>query len=176
MSKPPARQVPSDDYTVVVEGEVYHPHEGEYVSLVGNPTIGELEGWDEFRRMAVEFDAIKGEPDEREKVGALLETTTRHLCALLARRIVGWTWTDDRGRPLVAPALDDPDDETQVVDATGLLKALTTDELYYLLRISRGEAPAERKNGTSSSPTSSSDTAPTPTRTRRGTAPNHTTG
>lgn len=136
MAKPKARRVPSDDCQVTIGGETYTPHEGEWVELLEGQTVAEISAAREFLDLQSKFDALQGEDDENRKVTALLDNAFTRLCSALAQRITAWSWTDDAGRPLPPP---DGSPEP--------IKNLRTEEVYYLLSCSKGEPPAERKNG-----------------------------
>lgn len=134
MAKPKLVRIVSDDCAITApDGAVYHPHEGEWVELFPIPSIGELQAFESMRRLGVEMEAVKGEPDEAARVAALLDPHFEQLCTLLAVRLVDWDWTDDAGRPLPKPT-------------TATLKLLRSEELYWLLNAQEGETPAQRKN------------------------------
>ncbi len=138
MGKPRPRHIPSDGCGVRIDGEVYYPHEGEWVELVASETIGELRARVAFARLGPELDAVKGEPDEGRQMNAIMEAHYASLTEHLAERIFEWSWTDLHGRPLPSPADGDG-------KPLGLLK-LRADELYWLLTATAPEAADERKN------------------------------
>lgn len=157
MSKPPLRHVPSDDCAVVVGGVPYYPHEGESLSLIGGATpIRLFQVLNRFRQASVQVEAMQDEPDGAVQIAELLDPQFDELCELLASRIVDWTWTDARGQPLPPPS----------ARAVALLE---NQEVLYLITVVQGEGPAERKNGSSSSPITSSATASPPTAAPRST-------
>lgn len=130
MAKPPPIRFPSDDCPLTLSGqqEICYPHVGEWVELLPVMSVGELQQVIRFER-------------EAERDGALDELF-ESLCEALAGRITAWSWTDLRGRPLPPP------------DSPAALKRLTSEELFWLLRVSRdGETETQRKNAGSGSPT-----------------------
>lgn len=151
MSKPPIRRVPSDDCVVTVDGVEYRPHEGEYVEIAGKPSIGALQALWHFRKSA---KAPQEEPPEGASAAALSEYNDRSigriseqfdaLCEVIARHVTGWNWTDGRGVPLPQP------------DGTPTpIKALESEELYWLESAIQGQTSAARKNALKpSAPTS----------------------
>lgn len=152
MSKPGARRYHTDDFAVVVDGVTYHPHEGEWVDIVGKPTVGEFRAYAGLARVGVEIQAVAGEPDEAMRTTGLMDKHFGAICESLARRVVDWSWTDDMGNPLPAPAGNPAAFET-----------LTDDELAYLMKVSQGETDAQRGNASRPSPTTSSATPSTGT-------------
>jgi len=136
MAKPQPRRIPSDDCEVTINGEVYTPHEGEYVEMLVGQTVSEISAARRFLELQPKFAALKGEDDENQQVTALLDDAFEGICKSLAGRVVSWNWTDDAGRPLPPP------------DGTsGPIKNLRAEEVYYLIGCAKGEPPAERKNG-----------------------------
>lgn len=144
MAKPVPRRIPSDDCAVIIDGAAIYPHEGEWVDIFSGISVGELQAMEHIRRLGVEISAVKGEQDEYQKTLQLLDPHYDELYACLAGRLVGWTWTDDRGR-----ALGDPSD-------LATLRKLRPEELYWLLFCVQGESPGQRKNGWRPSQTISS--------------------
>ena len=139
MAKPPPESIPSDDYEVTTaDGQVYRPHEGEWVLMYLDQTVEEVTAGEALARIGVEMQAAKGDKDEALKIGLLAEQHFAILCEALAERVVDWTWTDRRGRPLPKP------DGT-----TGPISKLSSDEMGYLLKVkaSRQESEPARKNG-----------------------------
>jgi len=80
-SKPPVapRRVSSDDLTVVIGGETYWPHAGEWVEFKGRPNVG----------LYVKL--------------LDLATTSQDSLKELHKYIVAWNWTDDAGVPYANP-------------------------------------------------------------------------
>lgn len=83
--KPPLtpRQVDSDDLAVVVGGDTYYPHEGEWVKFKGRPSMGL---WLKVKALG-----------EEESSGG------EEVYALLLNHIHSWSWTDDNGDPYENP-------------------------------------------------------------------------
>ncbi len=147
MGKPRPIRVPADDCAVTVGGATYYPHEGEWVDIFVGFPVGGWKALQTIFGLQAEIDAAKGEPDEAQRITALLEPHFDRLCTYLAERLVDWNWTDNRGRPLPVP---DGDPE--------LLKRLEAQELYWLLKAIQGQTPSEEKNASAPSPTISSAT------------------
>lgn len=148
MAKPHPKVIPSDDCVVTVDGEVFHPHEGETVTMYAGMTIGEQRAGIELQRLGVILASAEGDPDERLAAAEATGTMLRMICEGLADRVVAWTWTDKRGRPLPQP------------DGTPeAFERLDDDELRWLMNASRGETAAQRKNALGPSETTSSATA-----------------
>jgi hypothetical protein len=137
MAKPTAITVPSDDCVVTIGGKPYNVHEGETVTLVETaPTIRDQQALLAFHMLGPKVAAAEGDPEELQAILPLLDRALEDVCAMLAERVVDWTWTNDRGRPLPKP------------DGTGEpFKALRDDEVMYLIEVVKGESPAARKNG-----------------------------
>lgn len=148
MAKPPARRVPSDDYVVTVDGQDYAPHAGEWIDIIPGYTVGDMLDASRFQKLLDDRGSIGD--DEPEAMAEWLTRADRVLVDLAAsidRRLVGWSWTDARGRPLPTPTAD-------------VIASLTWAELNYLLRAVRGQvAEADRKNAGRPSRTTSSATA-----------------
>ncbi len=140
---PEAIRIPSDECTVTVGGKEYHVHRGQAVEIVGTRSVGEMKASWAFNRLSVEIDAVKVADDATDKAKdeanaktmALLEDHYDGLLEWMAKRIVTWDWTGLNGLPLPIP------------DGTpGPLLALSPEELFYLMRILRGEGTADEKN------------------------------
>lgn len=153
MAKPTPRRIPSDACEVVGADGPYHPHEGEWVEIVGTLTVGDIMALSALERYGVALQAAQGEPDEAIQSVRIMDQYFRQTCEGLARRVVAWSWTDDLGRPLPQPA-GNPE----------AFAALSPAELTYLIGLVRGEQPADRKNDSRPSPTTSSAIVSLPTR------------
>lgn len=157
MSKPPPRRIPSDDYKVTQDGIEYHAHEGEWVEFSGRPGLVSLERiWAFESVLADEHEPEK--PDAkasnktklayvaalnkyREERNAQIDSIFRDICVVLARHIVAWSWTDDRGEQMSQP---DGNPDT--------IRDLRADEILFLRDLlARNETKAERKNESSAS-------------------------
>lgn len=144
MSKPASKHVPSDDCAVLSEGQVYYPHEGEWVELIPMLSAGELRILNRLSRVVVELQAVTGEPGEGQKKLAILDDHLEPLTEYLASRVIAWNWTDAASRPLPQP------------DGTpGPLRRLSAEELVWLVNAGQ-ETKTERKNGLRPSETTSS--------------------
>lgn len=142
MAKPEARWVPSDDCEVEIDGEKYHLHEGERVSIIGAPTVKEMQVlWrfgrdDNFDPKPADDAPADVRQEWAERRTKQLDTMFEELCEVIGRRVTDWDWTDEAGRLLPKP------------DGTGEpMRNLHTDELYWLRALIRGETPGQRKNG-----------------------------
>ncbi len=149
MAKPKPQRVEANDCGVVIRGQLYFPHEGEWVELYAGMTVGEMHAIEGLRRLGVELQALQGEPGKQAEMLAVIDPQFDKLCELLADRVVDWNLADDRGRPLPKPdGTPEP------------FRRLRAEELLWLLAAAEGETPAQRKkdsrpSGTSSSATSS---------------------
>ena len=141
--KPQARQVPSDDCVVTIDGVDYALHEGESVTLVSGFSVGDIQLMKRFSSLQPQLDAAA---DSSEQIGITADTCNEIIDAL-SKRLLAWTWTDDAGRSLPQP-LGNP----------AAFTPLRIEELMYLALTVRGESPGERKNGSKPSRTSSSAT------------------
>jgi hypothetical protein len=137
---------------VTVDGELYQPHEGERVKISGSSSVGELQSFWSFNRLArMPAEDRPSEDAPVEEIRAYNDGVTERLsegfddlCSAIAQRVADWDWTDDEGRLLPKP------------DGTsGPLKRLRDEELYYLRDVIQGETAAQRKNGSKPSPTTS---------------------
>lgn len=138
MSKPGAERFPSDDFTVIVNGATYHPHEGEWVELFPDQSVAEILSHNALTRLGAKLKTVQGDPDEQVQVATAISEHFDTVCHQLAARVMAWTWTDRRGNPLPQP------------DGTiGPIASLSSEEMAYLLRLRsiRQETEAERKNG-----------------------------
>ena len=154
MAKPPPRRVPSDDFVTTVDGIDYHPHEGEWIEIVGTLSVAEYQATIRMSLIGVELSATD---DPREH----LSLTERHfeaICAGLAHHIVDWSWTDPFGAPLPSP-FNRPD----------VLQSLSPDELGYLIALVRDSESSARKNGSPPSPITSLVTGSRATAVKRST-------
>lgn len=149
MAKPLPQRFPSDDFEIVVDGETYHPHEGEWVEMFTDISVDDMLAGEGLARIGLEMEAARGDKDEVLRVAQLANEHFEVIIIGLADRLVDWTWTDRRGNPLPKP------------DGTpDLLRRLTNEEVAYLMTLKRSsqETPAERKNALRPSPITSSAT------------------
>lgn len=135
MAKPPIRRDCSD-FVVTVDGQEFHPHEGEWVEMSRSMTVKELRAFHRFQQFVTDMQASEGDSDQNERMMRALDEDFETLTAGLATRIRGWNWTDNFGEPLPQP---DGDPET--------FANLTAEELFYLIALGgRSETPEERGN------------------------------
>lgn len=135
MSKVPQRTIVCDDYEVVVDGQVYHPHEGETITVLPGQTVAEMISAASLAALQPQLLAAQGEPDELQRLAPLAEEAMLTLADLIAPRLIAWTWTDMLGKPLPQP------DGTR-----GPLVRLEAEELAYLITALKGETKAKRGN------------------------------
>lgn len=133
--------VPSDDCAVAVGGETIYPHAGERVEIVPFATVGQMIDTLALSRQGLggqlTEDMVAADPELR----AAIERSFSGACEQLARIVTGWDWTDLAGEPLPAPYRN-PD----------AFRALSVDELQYLMGLAQGGESAEsRKNGSAPS-------------------------
>lgn len=132
--KIPAKKVASDDCVVYVgreisegavvnPGEPYRVHEGEWVEIIPIGTVKQT------------LDLLKMTAAVRTEKPEELEEPLEELCSELATRIIDWNWTDMVGKRLPKPH-NNPD----------AIKAVSEDELLWLITAVRGETAGERKN------------------------------
>ena len=146
-STPPAQQVPSDDCELNIRGTIYHPHVGEWIEIVPHISVQDLRMQAEWDEMQVQLKALEGDEDEDEKAGPLIRQAYDSIIAVVAPRLMGWTWSDHRGHPLPPPS-------------PAILITLHLQELQYLTRAVRGDTMQASRDDTPPSPTTSSDTPP----------------
>lgn len=136
MAKPQPTRIPSDDCAVLIDGETYHPHEGEWVEMFRGQSVAEMEPLNALLRLQPQMEAARDDPAAMAEVMPRMEEAFRAVSELLAERITGWSWTDMRGR-----ALDNP-------PTAEALRRLDTQELNYLVMAAQGGAAAEGKGAT----------------------------
>lgn len=127
MGKPLPKEIPSDQCPAGYNGEICYPHQEEVVVLFPGWCWGEVEAYQELKRLGDKIRSGKAGPEAIEETNKWMD----QLCEFLSHRIVSWTWTDRRGRPLPQP------------DGTaGPLKALTSEEIVWLM--TAGDTSAEQ--------------------------------
>ena len=132
-TKVPPKVLTSDDFTVTVGGKEYRPHAGEQVEAYIGGSVGDAFIEARVARLFMEGATLET-PAEQEAWTRRAEDVSKQLSVSLADKLVGWTWTDNRGAPLPPPTID-------------VIERLTWEELTYLFRVTRGiESKAERKN------------------------------
>lgn len=138
MSKPLPERFDCDDFSVAVNGETYHPHEGEWVELFPDQTVQEILATTSLGKFGAKLKAAKGDEDEQFQVLSAMGEQYSIVCEQLAGRIMDWNWTDRRGAPLPKP------------DGTAVpISRLSDAEIAYLLNLKarKQETPDDRKNG-----------------------------
>lgn len=117
MGKVPSRRYPTDDFVVMVGGEVYRPHEGEWVEMRGGPS------WD-FMRDAASVTRLEKTPFNQmnPQDSQLMTDMLDRLLAFLASRLVAWNWTGADGEPLPPPTKD-------------VLGMIDRDEVLWLIQV-----------------------------------------
>lgn len=136
MSKPEAVRYDSGDLETESDGKSYRPHEGEWAEVYPGFLVGEVDLFLHLRELGEKLEALKGQPEALQRQMALSSDAYRRAIAVLADRIAGWSWTDNRGRALPQPG-DDPE----------VFRRLAIDEIWYLVRlVQTGEGPGQRKN------------------------------
>ena len=150
MAKPLPVRVPSDDCVVTIDGDEYHPHEGEWVVILRGVSVGKINLLRRLNTMASKIAAVQGDTDENQRVAEIVGAADDDAITMLRDRIVAWSWTDGLGRPLPQP-----------IDDVAVFDRLAQEELYYLVSLTKAESPDEQKNGSRPSPTISSGSART---------------
>ena len=165
MGKPNVRRIPSDGCGVADEtgGATYYPHEGEWVDVIPGMEVRMLAVLQKFNGLADAYAAIEGDSDADEKAIALSRDAIETALPALRDRVVGWSWTDDLGRPLPQP-LEDPD----------VFLRLKGPEVGWLVAAVQGRIGGDLPNAGSGTPTTSSATAQPQTRRQPATGRNRT--
>jgi len=163
--KIPAVRVASDDCPIYIgrtldddgkidkEGTPYYIHEREWIEVIPVQSV------DASLALAalIAGDETNGTRESNRAAAVIMGESLTTLCEEIAGRIVKWNWTDLEGE-----ALPDPHNEPDVI------RALSNDELLYLVGAIRGETPTQRGNestlspDTSSTPAAVSDSPPKP--------------
>jgi hypothetical protein len=172
-------RIPSDDFEMrnPEDGEWYAVHEGEWVEMLPRRTFAEIKEYQRFSQLSADLAALKPpEGDEtpeaiasRTEMRAVQQAAFTELCEFLAERVVRWTWTGPTGRPLVAwndeyqDAEGNPQPCARLDGDPRVIERLDAAEIYYLLNVEQGETPAERKNGSAASPTTTLASTPAAT-------------
>ncbi len=155
------------------DGEWYAIHEGEWVEMLPRRTFAEIKEYQHFQTLSADLDVLKpAEGDESEDaIAARREMQTKQriafeeLCAFLAGRVVRWNWTGPTGRLLGEPNDsyvngDGSEHPCHKLSGPEDIERLDAAEIFYLLNVEQGDAPAERKNGSGGSPITSSASSP----------------
>jgi len=140
MSKPKPIRVICDDCTVTIGEVEYHPHEDEWVEIVPGLRVGDFA--EDIRLMALqaEYEAVRDDaqqgPAKALEVSQLMADFYRRSAGLIAKRLYAWNWTDDDGKPLAQPHLNE-----------AVILSLRSEEVGYLLGVLRGNRGSDSKNG-----------------------------
>lgn len=129
--KPPVQRIPSDDFTMTVDGQEIHPHAGEWIDMIpvvtiklmraASPTVGLLADIEEIQAAGGNVP-----PELARRAAEGMQEYYDELCSAIAYVLVGWNWTGPAGRPLPQP------------DGTAAsLRDLSMEEIQYLYRICR---------------------------------------
>jgi|SRR3990167_7151580 len=131
-TKLPPRRVQCDDYVVVIDGQEYRPHAGEYVCFGSSSSVADY-------LPLMDLVELKDSLDEAN-VGRFRQALAAMVDGLESS-IDDWSWTDNRGHAYANP----PDRET--------IADLEIEELMYLYQAKAGQVGegAEAKNGSSPS-------------------------
>lgn len=149
--KPPSR-ILTDDYSIVVGGETYYPHAGEWIEARSTQKVGDLKAYKQYAALMIEIQMIEGDEDADMKTFDLLTEHFDEFTGLLASRIRDWNWTDDDDQPLPKP------------DGTSApFEQISFEELLYLMgKLRGGETAEQRGKDSGAMPTGGSDSQPTP--------------
>ena len=105
--KPPLRRIPSDDCLVVVEGEDYHPHTGEWVeTLHSGLTVGGIALARELHELGAKMTELEGADDVEVESILLMDAGYQKIIPALRDHITAWSWTDLAGEPYPQPRTD----------------------------------------------------------------------
>ena len=147
--KIPAVKVLSDDCAinigqVIEDGEITSPgtphyvHVGEWVEVLPVMSVREV----------MNISQLQASTGDSSKLGESLSA----LCNELARRIIGWNWTDIMGEPMDQP-----------YNRADVLEGLSSEELMWLMTATGSGEPADaRKKDLKKSESISSETANNP--------------
>lgn len=177
--KLPMPRIPSDDFEMrnPDDSEWYAVHEGEWVEMLPRRTFAEIKEYARFSQLSADLAALKpaagdATPEAMTSITemrAVQKAAFTELCEFLAERVARWTWTGPTGRPLVPWNDEYQDAEGNTLPCARLdgdprvIERLDAAEIYYLLNVEQGEPPAERKNGSTASPTTTSASTPAAT-------------
>lgn len=141
--------------------------------MLPHRTFAEVKEYQQFRTLSADLDVLKpAEGDASEEATAARNEMHRkqrvafeELCGFLSERVLRWNWTGPTGRLLGEPNdtwTDDAGTEHPChrVEGTADIERLHAAEIYYLLNVEEGEAPAARKDFLADSATTSSDSSP----------------
>lgn len=150
MAKPKPIRIPSDACEVPINGQTYHPHEGEWAEIMPGFLVRDQRMAVKVMRLQQAAKASKGDDDEQQQQVIIMGDVNAELCAALAAKVLAWNWTDMRGQPIPLDGTPEP------------FYALSALELLYLLSLTGAETAVEKKVGSKRSGTTSSATGPRP--------------
>lgn len=128
---------------IVDEGTPYNIHTGEGIKVVPVSSIRAMFGLD----FGDAGDELKGEALTKRL--RAITASFEAICETLAKRVTWWDWTDLTGEPYSQP-----------YGCPEVLKDLHVDEIMYLVGALAREGTAEKKDGGSPSPDTSSTASP----------------
>ena len=110
-----------EDGKIVDEGDAFHIHEGEWVKIVPYVSMKESMALVNIANLSTDSgtDSLKSLQD---------------MCSALSERVFDWKWTDNIGQPMPKP-YKNPE----------VLMNLQNEELIWLVSVSMGETPTEKK-------------------------------
>lgn len=137
--KPPDREIPLDDYALSVNGETYHPHEGEAIWLAPLDSVEMALETGRLTRFKVQLEAVQGDKDAELAAVGIMRDLLDDVAAFLGQHATRWTVTDARGEPCPQP---DGTPEAAMKLGKGLLLFV-----FGVVAGLQGESKADRKNG-----------------------------
>ena len=110
-----------EDGKIVDEGDAFHIHEGEWVKIVPYVSMKESMALVNIANLSTDSgtDSLKSLQD---------------MCSAFSERVFDWNWTDNIGQPMPKP-YKNPE----------VLMNLQNEELIWLVSVSMGETPTEKK-------------------------------
>ena len=116
-TKPPLRQIASDDITITVDGVEYHPHAGESAWFRPGASSNAM-------RILMDIQSLQKpdlSTDEAAEFGQLLQDAA----AYVAIAVVKWDWTDIDEQPMPQPTAESALN-LDIQELTWLLQASVT--------------------------------------------------
>ena len=151
-NRPPTKRIACDECPVIVDGQTYYPHEGQWVEVVPVGSMREMFVMGDYSRLVVDIAAAEDDPDLAPEMNQRATQMNQAVLQVLADRIVNWNLTDAYGRELPKP-----NGTPQAIDR------ISQSEMWWLLSAIRtGGASAEEGKGESGTPTTGSDSSPQP--------------
>jgi len=130
--------IASEGCRIEAGGRSYYPHQGERLRARPGLTVGAMRAAMAISELQPQLEALDEDTPELDRAELMgrMERAMARLQADVAPRIVEWTWTDELGARLPAPAAD-----------PGVLERLDVQELYYLVGALRGDAEEQQGEG-----------------------------